>query len=95
MSNSAGVSRKAEDAYPTDAPGPCSQFLAESELLIYFCYFVCMILVTLCSLLCMSVFHVWSLSLDYILLITAITLVPSISLSKNFYGSSLFVNRQE
>ena len=27
MSNSAGVSRKAEDAYRTGAPGPCSQFL--------------------------------------------------------------------
>ena len=42
-----------------------------------------MILVTLCSLLCMSVFHVWSLSLDCILLITAITLVPLITLSVN------------
>ena len=65
----------------SNAPGPCSQFLVESALLICFCYFVCMILVTLCSLLCMSVFHVWSLSLDYILLITAITLVPLITLS--------------
>ena len=39
-----GVSSKAEDAYPTGAPGPCSQFWAESKLLIYFCYLVCNIL---------------------------------------------------
>ena len=32
------------------------------------CYFVCITLVTLCCL-CLTVFHVWSLSLDYILLI--------------------------
>ena len=44
-------------------------------------YFVCMILVILYSLLRISVFHVWSLSLDYILLIIAITLVPFIILS--------------
>ena len=45
MSNSAGVSRKAGDAYPTGAPGPCSQCLEESELLIvlFFCGFVCII----------------------------------------------------
>ena len=53
FNNLADVSRKAEDAYPTDAPGPCSEFLEEPELLIYFCCFVCMILVNLCSLLCM------------------------------------------
>ena len=70
-----------EDAYPTDAPGPCSQFLVESELLICFCYFVCMILVALCSLLCLSVFHVWSLSLDCILLISTRILVPLFTLS--------------
>ena len=56
MSNSIGVSSKAEDAYPTDTPGPRSQVLVESELLIYFCYIVCIVLVTLCSLLCLSVF---------------------------------------
>ena len=39
MSNSAGVSKNAKDAYPTGATGPCSQFLVESELLICFCYF--------------------------------------------------------
>ena len=39
-----------------------------------------MILVTLCSLLCTSVSHVWSLSMDYIPLITAITLVAFITL---------------
>ena len=45
------VSRKAEDAYPTGRPGPRSHFLVESQLLIWCCYFVCIILVTLCSLL--------------------------------------------
>ena len=71
ISKSAGVSRKAEEACPTGAPGPCSQFLVESELLIFFCYFVhvCIILVILCSLLCVSVFHVLSLFPDYIILI--------------------------
>ena len=63
MSKPVGVSKNAEDAYSNGAPGPCS----ESVLLICFCYSVHIILVTLCSLLCMSVFHVWSLSLDYIL----------------------------
>ena len=38
-------------------------------------------LVALCSLLCMSVFNVWSLSLGYILLITAITLFPLVTLA--------------
>ena len=47
MSNLAGVSRKEEDAYLTSAPGPCAQFLIlmESKMLIYFCYFVCIIFV--------------------------------------------------
>ena len=45
MWNLAGVSWKADDAYPTSAPGPCSQFLVklvESKLLImyYFGYFM-------------------------------------------------------
>ena len=31
FSNSSGVSRKAEDGYPTGAPGPYSQFLLESK----------------------------------------------------------------
>ena len=48
ISNSAGVSTNAEDAYRTSAPGPCSRFLEEPELLIYVCY-LCIILVTLCS----------------------------------------------
>ena len=42
---------------------------------------VCIILVTLCSLLYFSVFHVWSLSLDYILLISTRILVPLITIS--------------
>ena len=36
---------KAEDAFTTGAPEPCSQILVESELRIYICYFVCIILV--------------------------------------------------
>ena len=55
----------------------------ESQLLICFCYFVCIILVSVCFLLWMSVLHVWSMSLDYILLITARILVPLITL-RNF-----------
>ena len=51
------------------APGPCFQILVESELLVYFCYFVCIILVPLCSLLFLLVFHIWSLSMHCILLI--------------------------
>lgn len=42
-------------------------------------------LVTLCYLVCMSVFHIWSLSLDYILLISTIILVPFITLSKTVW----------
>ena len=84
MSNSADVSWEAEDAYPIDASGPCSQFWVVSELLIYLCYFVCVILVTLCSMLCLSVYHVWSLSLYYICLISARILVPLINLSSQF-----------
>ena len=38
MSNSAGVSRKA-DVYSTGAPGPCSRFLHDPGLLIYFCFY--------------------------------------------------------
>ena len=42
---SANISIEAEDAYPTSAPGPFSQFFlflffVESELLISFCFFV-------------------------------------------------------
>ena len=44
------LSRKAEDTYPTGASGPCSHFMVKSKLLIYFCSFVCIILVTACSL---------------------------------------------
>ena len=54
---SAGVSSKAEGAYPTDALGPWSLFLVGPELFIYFCCFVCIILVILCSLLYVSVFY--------------------------------------
>ena len=80
MSNSAGVPSKAEDDCPISTPGQCSKFLVESELLIYFYYFVCIILVYSCHLLCLSVFQVSALSLDYIVLISAKTLVPLITL---------------
>ena len=83
MSNLAGVSRKAEDTYPTSTPGPFSEVLVEYDLLIYFCYFVCIILVISYSLLCLSFFHVWSLTLFYILLISAGNLVPLIKIAKN------------
>ena len=70
------------DDYPTGTPGPCSQFLVETVLLIYIYYFVSMIFIFfLCSVLCMSVLYVWSLSLDYILLIFARILFPLITLS--------------
>ena len=62
---------KADKVQPTGGLGPCSQILVEFELLIYFFDFVCIILNILCSLLCLSVFRVWSLSLDYIHLISA------------------------
>ena len=54
MSNSADVSTKAEDAYPTGAPCPCSQVVFTGVRVPHscFCYFVCMIIFTLCSLLC-------------------------------------------
>ena len=73
MRNSGGVSIKEEDAYPSAAPGQCSKFLVESELLIYF--FTLYVLFS-CSLLCLSVVHVWSFSLDNILLIFARILYP-------------------
>ena len=83
MSKSAGVSRKAEEAYLTGAPGPCYHFLVESKLLTYFCYFVC---IMSCSLLYVSVFNIWFLSLDYILLISSRILVPLITLLTNLNG---------
>ena len=58
-----GCVRGAEDAYPTDAPGPCSQDLAESKLSIYFSDFVIISLFTLCSLLYLSVFNVFATGL--------------------------------
>ena len=66
-----GVSRKTEDAYPTGSPGPYSQFFSGvrvAHLLLLLCMYY---LVILCSLLFLSVFHVWSLSLDYIILISS------------------------
>ena len=77
--------QRAEDACLTGAPGPCSQFLVKSELIIYFCYFVCIILVTLCTLLCLFVFNVGPLSLDYIFLISARILITWILLFWKIY----------
>ena len=56
MSISVGVFSIANPyPYPTGAPCLCSQFLVESKLLIYFCFLVSIILVILCSLVCVSV----------------------------------------
>ena len=43
--------------------------LSKFRLLIYFCCFVPIILVILCPSLCVSVFTIWSLFLDYIIFI--------------------------
>ena len=42
MSNSVGVFRTAEDTNPTGAPGPCSQFLVQSELVAHLLLLLCM-----------------------------------------------------
>ena len=77
MSHLAGISKKAENAYPTGGPSPCSQFLVAHLLLLFCMYF----LVALCSLLCIYVsFPCLVLSLDDILLITAKILVLLITL---------------
>ena len=52
----------------------------ESKLLVDFCYFECIISVISCSLMCLLLFHLWSLSLDYILLISAKILVLLVTL---------------
>ena len=83
MSNSVDVSRKEEDAYPTDASGPSSKLLVESKLHIFFCFFLRIIFAILCCLLCLSVFHVWSLSMDCVIWISARILVPLFTLSLN------------
>ena len=66
----------------------CSKVLVESELLIYFRCFVCTILVISCPLYCVPVFHVLSLFLDYILLISVRILFPLFALTvlKNNYN---------
>ena len=61
MTKSASASRNAEDAYHTGAPGQCSQILVESELLLINFYFsACSFWFFNVSMLCGSVFHVWS-----------------------------------
>ena len=89
--DSVGVSRKAENAYPTGAPDPCSHFLVESDLLICFYYFVCMIFfVVYVSFPCLVFvpgshsfvcrYNLGSFDYSYILLIYARILVPLTSL---------------
>ena len=56
MSDTTSVLEKAEDVYPTDSPGPSSQFPFS------------IIMAILCSLLCVYVFPVWSLSQRYLFL---------------------------
>ena len=75
MSNSMGVSRsRGRLPYRCTWSMPVFSGVRIAHL---FFYFVCIILVTYCSLLCFfSVFYVWSLSLDYFLLVSARTLVP-------------------
>ena len=65
MNNSVGVSREAEDAYFTGAPGPCSQFWVESSCLFTFVALYVSFLVISCSLLCLSIFHVPGLLFFY------------------------------
>ena len=75
MSNSAGVSKKkkTEVDYPTDVPGLCSLFFVESELLIYFCYFVYSICLFMFIVACVCFHCPW-------ILISARILVPLITL---------------
>ena len=70
MSNSAGASRKADDASPTGTLGPFSQFLVEFE----FTFF------TFCV--CLFAIYVFSLSMYCILLISARILVALITLNQ-------------
>ena len=84
MSNLAVVSSKAENVYSTGAPGPWSQFLVESRLLIYLCFFVHVILVISCSLFSLSS------SLEYIPLIITWIWVPLIILQQYFEKSRSF-----
>ena len=84
------ISCKAGDAYPTSAKTMPPVFIGiwVAHLL---CYFVCTISVTLYSLSCMSVFHVLSLFLDYIRLISSRTVVPLITLY-TYWLVQLFLN---
>ena len=77
MSNSAGGSRKAEDAYPKSAPGPCSKFSVQFRVVLLalsLCVYYFWVL--LGSLWCVSVFDTWSLSLDFIILFSGRILIP-------------------
>ena len=76
-----GFFQKSRECLPYWVTGPCSQFSVESKFLICFCYFVCINLVILCSLLCVSIFNVFSLSLGCIHLISTKIIVPLIFLS--------------
>ena len=67
MSNSVGVSRKAEDVYPIDAPGPSSMFCSFTFVSLYILLWLFYILCCVCLFL----FSVKYLSLDNILLVSA------------------------
>ena len=75
VSNSTGASRKAEDAYSTRAPGLCFQPNFKWSL---GCFYFCLVYVRFFVVIVF--FLAWSLSLDYILLISATILVPLITL---------------
>ena len=61
MSNSADVSRKAEDAYPTGAPGPWSSGVQVAHLLLLLCmyYFSYIVLYILCYVCLFSMSDLW------------------------------------
>ena len=75
------VSNSTDNTCPARAPGLCSQFQVTSKLLIYFCCFVCVILVVFFSLLYLSVSRVRPLSLGCIFVVSDEILVPLITLS--------------
>ena len=85
MSNSDSVSRK---AYPTGASG--LRFFSGvrvAHLLVVLCmYYIGYVLF---FVVCLSVFQVLSLSLDYIPMISARILVPLITLSNNVADTTL------
>ena len=77
--NSAGVSRKAEDAFPTGTASRWSQFFCGVRVA-YLLLLICMCDFSDFMFFVVYVFfHVWSLCLDYILLISTRILIPFIT----------------